>query len=723
MSINSASFQIVKVTTYNDIPENFPEHVCYYTQDTGKYYIWKNSLLQEVFTGLVQSITHAELVDLKTTNTLLPGAKYLITDFQTIYDQPDFDANGNEKAAIDITVKTSGVERIVVQAIDESTLLTRAESLDFPEDTIDYILEFTTPVTGTVTKGKIIKRIDERANETDFDHRTVLFKRYEDLTYNYGEFFQCFDNGGAYQEFLCIQPDQFTYSNRIGLTESQYQFDLPNFVLGIFGPGDDCYNNEFLSAPINTTVASYTRNNKIDNLANCTFSMLNTNVINSASNCFMYLNSGFGGNTIGNALNVTMPGGVMINCRIMDLINVTVAGPVNILDSNITAFRQVTSIAPVDIVSCNFNIFSNITMNDQCQFQYNNINHFNGNTFNKATLRNNLIFRECEFTDVDGCTFYGDFIYNKGKSISASTFKGHTVNNILTLVDRSEFGTGFGDINSTTNFNGSISNSLLGLVDDCTFGSNCIGNIISSNMYACTFGDYLMNNEFQDIGDTPVNKTTGPLFERQFSKVFFKPSIDTTIYSLGDALPLGETYPNYFFYRSEIINGTTYNFFAKRSGELAIWQNPLPLIPPNTQPTYNQLNTVDGLNNSMDNTRKLRSDLIAPFNGQLSLGVLLNFDLRVEPIGLIGYYPTLAELEVIYTNLTAMGMVITGKIWSSTEYDADTAYALDFDTGVWSAEPKDSQLGVVYIYEKRCNYDLKIKYDDFSGSEVIEDFV
>lgn len=720
MSINSASFQIVKVANILAIPASFPEHVCYYTQETDRYYIWKNSLLQEVFGGIVQSITHAELVDLKTTSTLLPGAKYLITDFQTIYDQPDFDANGNQKAAVDIIVKTSAVERIVVQAIDESTLLTRAESLDFPEDTIDYVLEFTTPVTGTVTKGKIIKRIDEKANETDFDHRTVLFKRYEDLTHGYGDFFECFDNGGAYQEFLCIPPDQSTYSNRIGPTIPQYQFDLPNFVLGIFGPWD-FYNNEFLSAPINTTVASYARNNRIDNLSNCTFAMLNTNVINSASNCFMYLNSGFGGNTIRNAMNITITGGMMISSKIMDFVNVTLT-QANIRDSNITTFTQVTSIAPVDIFSCNFNVFSNITINDQCQFQYNNINHFSGNTFNKATLKNNLTFRECEFTDVYSCTFYGDFIYNKGKSISASTFKGHVINNILTAVERSEFGNWFGDINSGLVFNGKASNTLLGLVDNCTFGSNCYGNIISSDMTACSFGDYLMNNEFQDSIGLGVNKTTGPLFERQFSKIFFKPSIDTTIYSLGDALPLGP-YPDYFFYRSEIINGTTYNFFAKRSGEVAIWQNPLPLIPPNTQPTYNQLNTVDGLNNSMDNTRKLRSDLIAPFNGQLSLGLLLNFELGFDSIGLIGYYPTLAELEVIYTNLTAMGMIITGKVWSSTEYDADTAYALDFDTGIWSAEPKNSQFGLVYIYEKRCNYDLKIKYDDFSGSEVIEDFI
>ena len=100
--LNSATFKIVKVASISDVPVSFPEHVCYYTQDTGKYYIYKNGVHQEVFGGIVQSITHAELVDLKTTGSLLPGAKYLITDFQTIYDQPDFDSAGNPKSPVNM---------------------------------------------------------------------------------------------------------------------------------------------------------------------------------------------------------------------------------------------------------------------------------------------------------------------------------------------------------------------------------------------------------------------------------------------------------------------------------------------------------------------------------------------------------------------------------------------------------------------------------------------
>jgi hypothetical protein len=47
--------------------------------------------------GLIE-VTYSELVDKITGETLTRGTHYIITDFRTCYDQPDYNANGNSNA-------------------------------------------------------------------------------------------------------------------------------------------------------------------------------------------------------------------------------------------------------------------------------------------------------------------------------------------------------------------------------------------------------------------------------------------------------------------------------------------------------------------------------------------------------------------------------------------------------------------------------------------------
>jgi len=48
--MNSATFQIVKVTNLIDIPSgSFPGHICYFVTSTQKYYIYRNNALEEIF--------------------------------------------------------------------------------------------------------------------------------------------------------------------------------------------------------------------------------------------------------------------------------------------------------------------------------------------------------------------------------------------------------------------------------------------------------------------------------------------------------------------------------------------------------------------------------------------------------------------------------------------------------------------------------------------------
>jgi hypothetical protein len=132
--------------------------------------------------GVLASVTYSELVNNITGETLTAGSYYIITDFQTCYDQPDFDVNGNA-----ITVgnyKTSEIEPIIVFATSANTISSTAYQPKYPNDRIQYDWTFsTTEVTSGTSYGRISERIDEFNNRTDYDHRTILFKRYKLFTY------------------------------------------------------------------------------------------------------------------------------------------------------------------------------------------------------------------------------------------------------------------------------------------------------------------------------------------------------------------------------------------------------------------------------------------------------------------------------------------------------------------------------------------------------------
>jgi hypothetical protein len=145
------------------------------------------------------SITYADFVNLINTNSLLTGSLYLLIDFQTIYDQPDYDASGNPKPIV-VTKTAPNVEEIWVLALSSNQIADRAYSKTYPKDQIKYDWNYNvTEINGSPAMGRISERIDDRGNRTDYDHREILFKRYDDGT---GEFNQWKDNGNTSQEFL-----------------------------------------------------------------------------------------------------------------------------------------------------------------------------------------------------------------------------------------------------------------------------------------------------------------------------------------------------------------------------------------------------------------------------------------------------------------------------------------------------------------------------------------
>jgi len=136
--------------------------------------------------GTYNSVTYSYLTTLITGSSLQSGSFYLINDFQTCYDQPDFDYNNN--AIIGSNYKQGPVEPILVLATSANTISEIAYQPAYPKDRILYDWTFsTTEATNGPAFGRITERIDEFNNRTDYDHRNILFKRYRLYTSRDGQ--------------------------------------------------------------------------------------------------------------------------------------------------------------------------------------------------------------------------------------------------------------------------------------------------------------------------------------------------------------------------------------------------------------------------------------------------------------------------------------------------------------------------------------------------------
>ena len=232
------------------------------TDNLGKFgKVGKSSFLSGVGGGSVDSIyfyrTIAQLRIAMSSHTLLPGSKYQDTDFQTIYDQPDFEANGDPKASV--VTKTSAIEPLVFTAISDSTFDNYVSSIEYPKDIIKFDWSFTaTEVMNAPAKGRISMRIDDKNNRTDYDFRTILFKRYR----KDGLYSEWKDNDSVSAEFLTFNDfslysyigDIYDYSLAVGLP-----FILPNIVFqGL------CLSNKLGNGNRNHTYIGITSSNRIE---------------------------------------------------------------------------------------------------------------------------------------------------------------------------------------------------------------------------------------------------------------------------------------------------------------------------------------------------------------------------------------------------------------------------------------------------------------------------
>ncbi len=242
--------------------------------------------LQEVKYGVTPiDVSYSQLISLIGSNGLIAGAFYNINDFQTIYDQPDFDSIGAPKYPV--STLSGSIEPLIVRAVNTSEISNEALSTIYENDYILYDWNFqATEIMASPAKGMITRRITDylingKRNSTPYDSRAVLFKRYETVSGS-GIYNSYKDTGFASLNVPtfgnnCTDNNVGNFWNTdITSNVTSYPFILPNTVFGnnfsFNNIGNQCFNITFGDLYcINNNIGNYFFNNLIgDNFQNNT---------------------------------------------------------------------------------------------------------------------------------------------------------------------------------------------------------------------------------------------------------------------------------------------------------------------------------------------------------------------------------------------------------------------------------------------------------------------
>jgi hypothetical protein len=384
-------------------PETFPTVVGaisgknLYTNTGGEGKVSIKAIMDSVDILDTITITYADFYTAITGGNLVVGKTYIIVDFQTVYDQMDFDAGGSLKPTL--TTKTGSVEQIWVYALSSNQIASKAYSATYPNDQIQYDWTYnTTFVNGSPAKGRISERIDENNNRTDYDHREIKFIRYDDGA---GNFTVINDNGNASGEFLT-----FVQNFTGGTVKDNWLGDFYS-IGALFGQeyGNNVFSGEFVFSN------------------------------NSSS---LFYNNTFSGNVNGNTFSGevysnTFSGEVYNNTFSGNVYNNTFSGEVN---SN-TFSGEVYS-----------NTFNNNVYNNTFSGNVNNntfSGNVNGNTFSGEVYSNTFsgnVYNNTFSGYVNSNTFSGD--------VNNNPFSGYVYNNTFTYTGQLIYVTIVDDLQSKT---------------------------------------------------------------------------------------------------------------------------------------------------------------------------------------------------------------------------------------------------------------------------------
>lgn len=122
-----------------------------------------------------QEITYNSLLSLVTNNNLVTGARYIITDFQTIYSSNTLDANG-KRITWGLSTVPSQSYRLIVTALTNGILDDDAV-IEGKNWEVKYDITPETLEDGIPTKGRITYLCDENNNSAYYDFKNIKFRR------------------------------------------------------------------------------------------------------------------------------------------------------------------------------------------------------------------------------------------------------------------------------------------------------------------------------------------------------------------------------------------------------------------------------------------------------------------------------------------------------------------------------------------------------------------
>lgn len=202
------------------------------------------------------STTYDELVNDISLNNLEIGKYYLISDYQTIYDEIDYDSFSNIKLSLN-TITSSNIEPLLCLALDTDIISTEVHSPLYPNHKIKYDINLNaTYYNNAPTKGTIIERVDDKNNRSPYDFKEITFKRYKVnpsdtlyLSFN--------DTGNDSISSFTFGDD--CYNNYI----SEYRDINGDLVLNNIVINSFSSNNIFNDMCMNITLSQYCNNNRI----------------------------------------------------------------------------------------------------------------------------------------------------------------------------------------------------------------------------------------------------------------------------------------------------------------------------------------------------------------------------------------------------------------------------------------------------------------------------
>ena len=506
------------------------------------------------------TVTYSELRTLQDDSELRTGSYYLISNFRTCYDQPNYDYNGN--AITTGNYKQGNVSPIIVFAISSSQISEIAHQPEFPGDIIHYDPSVSvTEVTEGAAFGRITYRKDNQGNSFDYDFREVLFKRYDGyFSESVYEGAVSIDGSGNVTGGISYFTN-FAPGNIIGLLNitssplvSYYEIvsiaDNNNMVVTghTFNSGNDLIlvdanlisgmswkQNNIISNTNSTEYLTFTNysscfNNTCGNTAAYTVwdgptFFLSNNVFIGGEYTDNSFGSAFRNNTFNDdCISNTIRGNFYNNIITNDFDRNTING--GFYDNVIDCDFQNNLIMEV-FYNNNLGDDDGIDFNDNildCTF-YNNFfigyDHFDYNTI-KDTFNQNIILRSFKKNFIGGYTYNNTFGRDFNTNTVGNSFYG---NEIYNTFDNNTIGEGFYD--NTLGANG----------DYFSFENNQIGVMFKGNLIAGDFqenriGNFFMANEVgtgfnsNNIGNLFIQNDIGEGFGINFIKDVFE---DNTI--------------------------------------------------------------------------------------------------------------------------------------------------------------------------------------------------